>query len=81
MNGTLLKSANSWMSLRVRKRPKTKAKAKARKKSTVEAFLPQPIANVLGAVPCHLCGHPVEASRMHPHLVRCHGMPFNAKQA
>ena len=38
-----------------------------------EPLIEQPVADAAGAVPCSLCGHPVEPSRMHFHMVRVHG--------
>jgi hypothetical protein len=32
-------------------------------------------------VPCQLCGHPIEAKRIHPHMVRVHGVAFSSKGA
>ena len=38
-----------------------------------EPSLEQLLADSVGAVPCSICGHPVEPSRMHFHMVRFHG--------
>jgi hypothetical protein len=68
------------MSLRPRKVTKTKKtgfKARAKKRSRSEPLLEQPIAESTGAVPCRLCGHPVDVKRMHPHMVRFHGVAFS----
>ena len=43
------------------------------------SLLEQPIAESAGAMPCGLCGHPVDPRRMHFHMVRCHGATFCTK--
>jgi hypothetical protein len=48
-------------------------KARHGRKRGAEPLLEQPIADATGAVPCRLCGHPVEPKRMHFHMVRFHG--------
>ncbi len=66
------------MSLRAKKR----SKAKLRSKKSLSAggssarLLEQPMTDVAGAVPCELCGHPVDPKRLHFHMVRCHGAVF-----
>jgi hypothetical protein len=42
-------------------------------------LLEQPVAETAGAVPCQLCGHPVDPKRMHFHMVRYHGIAFRSK--
>ena len=46
------------------------------RKRRTEPLLEQPIANSTGAVPCKLCGHPVDPKRLHFHMVRFHGAAF-----
>ncbi len=41
-----------------------------------EHLIEQPIADSVGAVPCQICGHPVDPNRMHFHMVRFHGAAF-----
>ena len=41
--------------------------------------LEQPVADASGAVPCQLCGHPVDPKRLHFHMVRFHGIAFRSK--
>jgi hypothetical protein len=48
-------------------------KAKGRRKRNSDQLLEQPIANSSGAVPCRICGHPVDPKRLHFHMVRFHG--------
>ena len=38
-----------------------------------EPLIEQPIADSIGAVPCQICGHPVDPKRLHFHMVRFHG--------
>jgi hypothetical protein len=71
---------NFGMSLRVRKEPKKKKsghKARRKHRSAVESLLEQPMAELAGAVRCRLCGHPIDAKRLHPHMVRVHGARFS----
>ena len=62
-----------------RKGPKGKKaghKARGGRKQRTEPLLEQPIAESAGAVPCQLCGHPVDPKRLHFHMVRFHGAAF-----
>jgi hypothetical protein len=43
------------------------------RKRRSEPLIEQPIADSSGAVPCRLCGHPVDPKRLHFHMVRFHG--------
>jgi hypothetical protein len=59
-----------------RKGPKAKKdghKSRHGRKRGAEPLLEQPIAGAAGAVPCQICGHPVEPKRLHFHMVRFHG--------
>jgi len=56
------------------KRKKTGRKTRAREKLKTESRLEQPIADSSGTVLCEVCGHPVDPRRMHPHMVRFHGV-------
>ncbi len=83
MKSTLFDSGNFGMSLRPRKAPKGKRsghKARRPKRSTTGPLLKQPIAELVSVVHCELCGHSVDARRMHPHMVRYHGAAFSSKQ-
>ena len=48
-------------------------KARGGRMRRTEPLLEQPIAESAGAVPCQICGHPVDPQRMHFHMVRFHG--------
>lgn len=64
------------------KEPKGKKaghKARRRRQRT-EPLLEQPIADLTGTVPCPICGHLVDAKRMHPHMVRFHGVAIRSKR-
>jgi hypothetical protein len=37
------------------------------------------VAETAGAVPCQICGHPVDPKRLHFHMVRYHGLVFRSK--
>jgi hypothetical protein len=56
-------------------------KAGGTRKRRTEPLLEQPIADSTGAVPCQLCGHPVDPKRLHFHMVRYHGVAFRPKGA
>ena len=56
------------------KRKKAGRKTTGKRKPRTESRLEQPIANSTGTVLCELCGHPVDPGRMHPHMVRFHGV-------
>ncbi|HOC56782.1 MAG TPA: hypothetical protein PKI20_14260 [Verrucomicrobiota bacterium] len=58
-----------------RKGPRGKKGRKARssRKRKHEPLLAQPVAQSSGAVPCKVCGHPVDPKRLHFHMVRFHG--------
>jgi hypothetical protein len=51
-------------------------KAGGPSKRRTEPLIEQPIADSIGAVPCQLCGHPVDPKRLHFHMVRFHGAAF-----
>jgi len=48
-------------------------KASGGRTRRTETLLEQPIAESAGAVPCQICGHPVDPKRRHFHMVRFHG--------
>ena len=48
-------------------------KAGGRRKRHSEPLLKQPTASSSHAVPCQICGHAVDPSRLHIHMVRFHG--------
>jgi hypothetical protein len=67
---------NRGMSAAGRNGPKGKKagrKARGDRKRGTEPLLEQPIAVSTGAVPCKICGHPVDPKRLHFHMVRFHG--------
>ena len=53
-------------------------KVKGTRKRRTEPLIAQPIADSTGAVPCRLCGHPVDPKRLHFHMVRFHGAAFRS---
>lgn len=57
--------------------PKAKGPRGSRKRRT-EPLIEQPIADSTGAVPCRICGHPVDPKRLHFHMVRFHGAAFRS---
>jgi hypothetical protein len=68
---------DGWMETPGRKAPKrrkTARKPTGKRKPRTDARLEQPIANFTGNVLCELCGHAVDPGRMHPHMVRFHGV-------
>jgi hypothetical protein len=54
-------------------------KVRGRRAPKTGPLLEQPVAETAGAVPCELCGHPVDPKRMHFHMVRYHGIAFRSK--
>jgi hypothetical protein len=44
-------------------------------------LIEQPIADSSGTVLCKICGNPVDPQRMHPHMVRFHGVAIRSKGA
>ncbi len=46
-----------------------------------EPLIEQPVADSTDTVPCRICGYPVDPQRMHPHMVRFHGVPIRARVA
>jgi hypothetical protein len=54
-------------------------KTRGRSQRRTEPLLEQPVADLTGNVPCQVCGHLVDAKRMHPHMVRFHGAAFRSK--
>ena len=58
---------------------KTRRNARRTRQRRSEPLLEQPVAETAGAVPCRLCGHPVDPKRMHFHMVRYHGSAFRSK--
>jgi hypothetical protein len=72
-------SGSRGMSSAGRKGPKGEKaghSARGTRKRRTEPLLEQPIADSTGAVPCKLCGHPVDPKRLHFHMVRFHGAAF-----
>jgi hypothetical protein len=58
---------------------KTGTVVRQRRQPRTEPLLEQPVAETAGAVPCQLCGHPVDPKRVHFHMVRYHGTAFRSK--
>jgi hypothetical protein len=48
-------------------------KVRGSRKRSTEPSREQPIPESAGAVPCPICGHPVDPKRQHIHMVRFHG--------
>ena len=46
-----------------------------------EHLIEQPIADATDTVRCPICGHPVDPHRMHPHMVRFHGVAIRSRGA
>ena len=59
---------------------KAEHRARGSRKRRTEPLLEQPIAESAGAVPCQLCGHPVDPKRLHFHMVRFHGAAFRPER-
>jgi len=53
-------------------------KAKGTGKRVAAPLIEQPVAESAGAVPCRICGYPVDPSRLHFHMVRFHGAAMRA---
>ncbi|MFZ4398268.1 MAG: hypothetical protein ACOYOU_21850 [Kiritimatiellia bacterium] len=60
---------------------KTGHKDRSGRRPAPEPLIEQPIADSSDTVPCRICGHPVDPQRMHPHMVRFHGVPIRARGA
>src|ERR1035438_9342205 len=66
------------------KGPKAKEaghKTRGAKGRGAERLLEQPVSDSSGTVSCPICGHPVDPRRMHPHMVRFHGVAIRARGA
>jgi hypothetical protein len=59
-------------------RAKRKEGRSSRQRRTAP-LLVQPIADLTGNVPCLICGHLIDAKRIHPHMVRFHGASLRSK--
>jgi len=73
---------DGWRLTPSRKAPKRKKlgrKTKGREKLKTESRLEQPIADSAATVLCEICGHPVDPRRMHPHMVRFHGVAMRQR--
>src|ERR1017187_3950338 len=46
-----------------------------------EPSMEQPLTDTSGTVLCKICGHPVDPQRMHPHMVRFHGVAIRSRGA
>jgi hypothetical protein len=53
-------------------------KPRRKKNQKSERLIEQPIAEATATVPCKICGHGVDPSRMHFHMVRFHGAAIRA---
>ena len=84
---THFKTGNSGRdkaALHGRKGPKGKGagrKGSGRRLERTEPLIEQPLSDTSGTVLCKICGHPVDPQRMHPHMVRFHGVAIRAKGA
>jgi hypothetical protein len=54
-------------------------KSAYKKPPATDSLLEQPIAESHGALPCPICGHPVDPKRLHPHMVRFHNVTIRSK--
>ena len=66
-----------------RKGPKGKKaerKGRAGRRQRTEPLIEQPLSDTSGTVLCRICGHPVDPQRMHPHMVRFHGVAIRAQR-
>ena len=59
---------------------KPRHKAGGTRTRRTEPLIEQPIADSVGAVPCRICGHPVDPKRLHFHMVRFHGAAFRPER-
>jgi hypothetical protein len=69
---------------RARKGPKGKKaerKGVDRRLQRTEPLIEQPLSDTSGMVLCKICGHPVDPQRMHPHMVRFHGVAIRSRGA
>jgi hypothetical protein len=69
---------------RGRNRPqgkKEQGKGRGGNRQRTEQFIEQPISDSSGTVVCEICGHPVDPQRMHPHMVRFHGVAIRSRGA
>src|SRR5664279_2198674 len=69
---------------RGRKGPKGKHsenKVRSGRGPRTEPLIEQPLSDTSGTVLCKICGHPVDPQRMHPHMVRFHGVAIRARGA
>ena len=64
---------------RNRKAKERGVSAAARRGPSTEPLIEQPVADSSGTVLCKICGHPVDPHRMHPHMVRFHGVAIRAR--
>jgi hypothetical protein len=72
------------MGPRGRKGPKGKRpgrKERSGRGPRTEPLIEQPLSDTSGTVLCKICGHPVDPTRMHPHMVRFHGVAIRARGA
>ena len=80
---TIHSSGNHGMTSKRRNRPPGKRgghRNKGGREQRSEQLLEQPVAELIGTVPCQICGHPVDPKRMHFHMVRFHGAAFRPKR-
>lgn len=69
-------SSHAGGSFRLRKGPKEKKAGRQfgrRERARARSLLEQPVADMSGAVPCEVCGFPVDRKRLEAHMVRFHG--------
>src|ERR1035437_4449273 len=67
-------------------RPGSKGKKPGQRRSDgsrprSEPLIEQPLSDTSGTVLCPICGNAVDPQRMHPHMVRFHGVAIRSKGA
>ncbi len=60
---------------------KSEHKGRSGRGPRTEPLIEQPIADSSDTVRCKICGHPVDPQRMHPHMVRFHGVAIRSRGA
>jgi len=63
-------------SFQIKKAPKGKKvgrKSRPRREAQRHSLAGQPVAELRSTTPCKICGHPVDQTRLHAHMVRFHG--------
>jgi hypothetical protein len=58
---------------------RTERKGRSGTRARTEPLIEQPLSDTSGTVLCKICGHPVDPQRMHPHMVRFHGVAIRSR--